>query len=381
MASLWFNKTRSPIGMDLGAQSVKLVQLEYVGAGYKLTAAASRPIPTDLPASGPERSKALAAIIKQALQSSPFHGKRVVSSMPASVLQYKNLRLPKMPPDELRAAIEWEAADRLRVPPESVNIQYYDAGEVRQGEELREEIIILAASNADINEHIDLLGKCDLTPVAIDAVPSALARSLGPKSIPDSEAPASVVIDVGYATTKVLVLKQGRVLFFKLIDIGGQKLDATVAEHLNMPIPDAADLRRRLQQATREENAEGAEQTPLFGSTRRETLERAVFEALRTTAGDLAKEIGLCLRYYSVTFRGRRPESAMLVGGESYETQLAGILAEGAGVEVAPAKPLEGIEVSPDCELSRESGTLGEWAVALGLAMRRDDKAAKRGAA
>ncbi|MCE9590971.1 MAG: pilus assembly protein PilM [Planctomycetes bacterium] len=381
MSSLWFNKPRSPIGLDLGAQSIKLVQFEYAGAGYRLTAAACRAIPADAPASGPERTDALAALISQTLKTGGFHGKNVVSCMPATTLQYKNLRLPKMPPDELRAAIEWEATDRLKMSPETVSIQFYNAGEVRQGEELRQEIIVLAATHADIDEHLELLRKCELSPVAIDAVPSALARSLGSKIVEDEDAAATVIVDVGYASSKVLVLRQGRVLFFKLIDIGGKKLDATVAEHLHIPIADASDLRRRLQQAVHDEAAGTAQETPLFGSTRRETLERAVFEALRATAGELAKEIGLCLRYYSVTFRGRRPESALLVGGEAYETQLAKILTEGAGVEMIPAKPLEGIEVPADGELSSRNGVHSEWAVALGLAMRRDEKAARRGAA
>jgi type IV pilus assembly protein PilM len=381
--SLW-NKSRCPIGLDLGTHSVRLLQLKRSGAGFAVGAAASRVIPADVPEQGPERAARLGELIKQMVAEGSFTGRRVVSCLPATAVTYKNLRLPRMPADELRAAVEWEAADRLKLPADKVQVQFFDAGEVRQGEELREEIILLAAEHERIREHVDMLARAELQPAAIDAVPGALARCLDNDEPTDADGPAKVVLDVGYASSKVLVVKSGRVIFFKLIDVGGKKLDQTVAQHLSLPLADAADLRRQLQRTSGESSGgatEGGDKPQLFGSTRRETLERAVFESLRATAGELAKEVGLCLRYYSVTFRGRRPEMMALTGGEAYEPHLARILAEGADIAVEAMRPLDGIDVSKAPELAAAGTSLSEWAVAVGLSKRRDERAGHRRAA
>ncbi len=368
-----------PIGLDAGTHSIKMMQLERRGSSFAVRAAGSRALPCDLPSTASERSTLYANLIKQILAEGDFQGRRVVSCLPATSIQYKNLRLPRMPYDELRSAVEWEAADRLKIVPESMQVQFFAAGEVRQGEEQREEIILLAATRDAINEHVDTLVKSDLKPVAIDAVPGALARTLVFHSDinTDQDSP-QMALDIGSSSSKVLVVRQGRVVFFKLIDIGGRKLDQTVAQNLGLPLADAADLRRRLQRSPKPEDGSTAGEQ-LFGSTRRESLERAVYESLRATASELAKEVSLCLRYYSVTFRGKRPEKVLLVGGETYEPQLARALAEGIDLPVEAIRPFAGMDISKATELDTD-GTNSEWAVAVGLSMRRE-AAAKRGAA
>lgn len=385
----WKNQRRSPIGLDLGTHSVRMIQLERGRDGAaKVAAAAARALPADLPASGPERVKALAAILREMLAAGGFSGAAVVSCLPASAVQYKNLRMPKMPPDELAGAIQWEAADRLKLNAETAQVQFFDAGEVRQGEEARQEIILLAAQRSVVDQHLEALLQAGLKPLAIDVVPGALARSLGGKPGSDLEAKAAVVLDVGYVASKVLICQNGRVVFFKLIEIGGRRFDQAVAEALKLQVAEAAVLRR---QACEHDDASADP----GAAARREALTRGLFDTLRAAAADLAKELSLCLRYYGVTFRGTRPETVLLAGGESNQPLLARVLSEGTGLHVELARPFEGIacEGVPALKFAAPAapGTTpapgdqaagqGEWSVAMGLALRWPERNQKRGAA
>jgi type IV pilus assembly protein PilM len=374
-----FNKSRCPIGIDFGSHSIKMLQLDRRDEGYAVAAAASRTLPAEMPTSPTERIELISGLIAQMLEGGQFVGQQVVSCLPATTIQYKNLRVPRMPSDELPGAVAWEASDRLKMPSDTTHFQFFDAGEVRQGEELRREIILLAAPHALVDEHVEVLTRCQLAPLAIDAVPGALARCMMFRLPQEPEGPAQMVLDVGYTSSKVLILKDGEVNFFKLIDIGGQKFNQTLAQNLAMPVADAADLRRRLQQVPQGDAAGSGEQ--LFGSTRRESLERAVFESLRTNAGELAKEVALCLRYYSVTFRGRKPETMLLTGGEAYETQLAKVLSQSADIPVEPVEPLSGMDLTAVPELAQGGAGLSEWTTAAGLSMRSASEKKKRGAA
>jgi len=366
-----FSGFSHPIGVDFGDRSLRLIQLAPHGDRWHVTAAAHVHMPAG---DGEQHREIVTRLLREAVEATPFRGKRMVSSLPASAVHYKNIRLPKMPADELKSAVEWEANDRLNST--DCAIQYYDAGEVRHGDELRREVILLAAEHKLIDEHMAIITDAGLSPVAIDCAPGAMARCLTPQVEHTTDAQARVMIDIGYASTKVLLARNGRVIFFKLIPVGGRQLNETVAHHLNMSLDDAAEVRRRIVT-----DDPGQTDKPLFGSTRRETVQRAVFEATRSTVEELSKEIGLCLRYFSVTFRGRRPESACLVGGESRSAHIAELMSEHAGVTIERAPIFDRIDLSAVPDVIGSPAELPDWAVAIGLALRSEQRAAKRGAA
>ncbi len=269
--------------------------------------------------------------------------------------------------------------DRFKVGYQTMQIQYFDAGEVHQGEVSRQEIIKRRLPRTLVDEHLDAILRSDLKPEAIDATPGALARSTS--ILADAQNSPQMVLDLGYSTSKVLITHQGRVAFFKVIDFGGQKMDQMVAQTLNLQLPDAADVRRRFRRGTQPGDPDQASGATPFGLTRHENVERAVVEATRSFAADLTKEIGLCVRYFSVTFRGGRPEVLRLVGGEAHAPRLAQMLAEGAGVQVDASLTLAGIDFSPIANRGQTPGDLSEWAVATGLALRTQAAHAKRSAA
>lgn len=373
----FWTRSRGLIGLDMGRHSVRLMQLEPCASGWKAVAAAQQPLlvgPTDDAATVQE---ATIKAIRKAMDGGQFVGNRVVSTLPSTAIQYKNLRVPKMPPHELKAAVEWEAADRFHLPVESMQLQYFDAGEVRQGDDIRQEVILMAASIEQVESHVNVLTTCGLQPVAVEAVPSALARSVGSDDAEGPDVAAHVVVDIGWTSTKVLVARRGRVIFFKLIDIGGAKFDEAVSRHMGVSLEDAAALRRRHQGG---EVAEASSDQTVLGSTQRQTVDRALFEALRPVVADLAREIQLCLRYYSVTFRGRRPDCVQLAGGESHGAQLRQLLRDGAGINMELAQPLRHVDTAMTPMLAADTAAI-EWAVAAGLAMRQDGRLALKGAA
>jgi len=375
----WISSAKGPIGVDFGAHSIKMLQLTPRGDRFDVIAAAQEALPSDLPESGDLRKQALGQLITKMTSSGGFVGRSAVACLPATMIQFKNLRFPKMPADELTGAVAWEASDRLHLSSDQVRIQYFDAGEVRQGDEARQEIILMAAPIAAIDDHTEILTAGGLRPACIECVPSALVRALTTKPTDDDPDPVRVIVDIGYASTKVVIARRGRVVFFKNIEISGQTLDAGVAQRLGLEPHEAAQLRQRLRPQADGATEDGTQ--PLFGDTRRETVERAVYESMRTTLTDLGKELSLCLRYYSVTFRGRRPDYLLLTGGESTEPQLPKLLADAVGVTVQPVQLHERIDATPVRHLLGPPARLSEWSVAAGLAMWQPSRVMKRGAA
>jgi len=354
-----------PIGIDVGDHTIRMLQFAYEGDKPVAIAAASRPLGHGIgPQSGDAYHQAVADAVKDMLAHGGFHGRRVVSCLPAASIIYKNIRLPKMPYDELAGAVEWEASERLKFAGDAMNIQFYDAGEVIQGQDKRQEVILLAAPRKFIDLHIESLQRSEIDLCAIDAVPSALARCNDyayPQNDED-DAPVRVVIDVGYNGTKVLITRGSRICFFKLIETGGRHMDEALAEKLGLPTATAAEVRHEWMNGN-DQGANGAQ----------------IVAALAPVVEEMAREIGLCLRYYSVTFRGRRPEEAWIVGGESGNTWLWARLCDEVDLKPSSQDPLGSFDLT---QVLSEVGGPAQWTgwgVAVGLALRpADTKARKR---
>ena len=244
-----------PIGLAVTAEDVRLSQ-RVAGGRYtfEIEPLAGVTDPSD-PSFHTETSRAIATAVRRG----KFVGKDVVSALPAQMLQYKTLRLPPMPPEDLVQAIAWEAAERFQLTDDQA-LQHYDAGEVQQGNERREEVILLAAEKRSVHDHATAVKRAGLNPVAIDATGAALTRVLG------EEGRSTLVVHLGTDIAEIVGATGDRVIFDKPVDL-----------------------------------------------TRAD-------DQLDTQA--LARELSLCLRYMSVTFGVHKPNTAW-VCGEGVDPTLA----------------------------------------------------------
>jgi type IV pilus assembly protein PilM len=135
----------------------------------------------------------------------------------------------------------------------------------------------------------------------------------------------------------------------KYLEIGGRHFDEAVARHLKMDQSQATALRRNCG------DRRADQQDP--------EIVRSLSESVRPVLERWANELSLCLRYYSVTFRGQPLARAILSGGEA--TQALCELAGGRlGIKCDLGEPLRAFEQSVP------SGRKAQWDLATGLALR-----------
>ena len=171
----WKNKCW-PIGLDLGAGSVKMLQLERAGGEIAVCACARRKLTVSTSRNPQRQRQETVAAVREMLRNGNFRGRQVVSMLTCEDLSIKNIRLPKMSDQELIESIRWEADDRFSFDVDSDRLKYLRAGEVRHGTESQDEVIMLAASGESIANHLSLLEEIGLSPVNIEAEPIAVFR-------------------------------------------------------------------------------------------------------------------------------------------------------------------------------------------------------------
>jgi type IV pilus assembly protein PilM len=356
MVSIFFNKVR-PIGLDIGSNSVKLIQLAFAGDRIKVAAGEEVHIPrTGNDAAS--RDQLIIDAIKHVISKGHFKGREVVSCLSNEQVQIRNFRIDASDHKEIENNIFKEADAKFGINRDKYDINYMISGNIRQGSELKHEIILFSAARQIINNHIDLIEKAGLIPIAIDNVPCALFRCfLRSLRRQEDNEQVSIFVDIGSTFTTLIIAKGNELCFVKQIPVGGDMLNAKVASKLDITAEEAGLMRNRLMG---QENNAG-----LDDSTR-----LVMNDAMSSVIEQLTREISLCFKYFTVTFRGNKPDKAYCTGGEAYERLIMESLNNHLSLEVEQAKPLRGMDIGAVALLEDKRDSYCEWAVPVGLSLK-----------
>lgn len=353
----WRRQNTGPIGIDVGARCVRAVQLCERSTGCAVAAAGK----ADLPAGAERDPAAQQAVIARLLAAHGFVGKAVAAGLPSSVVQVKNLRLPRMPEDELIVAGELEARARFR-DLDDTQVRILPAGLVGRAGDEQYELIVLAARTDAVEARLKLFSGMGLTVTALEPAAQACLRPFARFLERSADASrASAYVDMGARGTRILIACGSDLVFLKTCALGGEALDRAVAEGLSISIEQAGQIRRRA----------------LSAATSGGTQQQAVAAAVEPVFEQLGKELNLCLRYYAVTFRGERPERITGIGGELALPGVCAQLSRAAQLEVHAGDVLRGIAHDGVIADAETAGGQAEWATAVGLALRGRKSASK----
>jgi type IV pilus assembly protein PilM len=345
----WFAKRRyGPIGVDVGSRSVKLLQFNadrtrvVESARWDLTAQ-NAPGPSD-------RDAQVVEAIQRAREGRKFRGSEAVFGIGSRDLFVQNIRVPQASGDELARIVCAEAAGRVPFAGEEADVRFVEAANVRQGDAVRREVIVLACQRPVLERIVTVAEEAALRPVAIDVEPNAMLRCYTQQFRREEDQQRRVLfVNVGASMTAVVIARGSHAMFMKYIDVGGDDFDEAVVRHLKMTRSEAAALRRH--NGDRRADQRDPEVT------------RSLAESIRPMLDRLTNELAMCIRYYSVTFRGQPLERLVLGGGEASQT-LIDWLEKRLDLACELGDPVRSYEKAG------LPGRAGQWDVATGLALR-----------
>ena len=356
--SLFSGHQKALVGVDIGPSSIKLVELAHtssrgVGA-YRL----ERFGVGDVPAGAVDGrhvadADALAAALKQALKGAGIKAKRAAAAVAGSSVITKTLSLPAgMGERELEALVQLEADQYIPYTLEEVKIDFEVLGPSRNSAE-NVDVLLAASHSENVDERIKVLRIAGLEPVVVDVEAFAIANAcehLSGEWPPASEEVAVAIADVGAFTTSVIVVQQGRVVYTREQNIGGQRLTEDIQNRYGM---DAAA-------------AESAKRAGGLPEDYVEFIRRPFLEML-------AQEIRGALQFYHAAGTGEDVSRLFLTGGASASPELARLVSQHAGVPAKLFNPFGNMEMAPSIHVNKLKELAPSLAVACGLAMRRFD--------
>jgi type IV pilus assembly protein PilM len=371
---IWSPKQQrpSPIGLDIGHAYIKMIQLVGDRKGLQILSAQRCSFPKE------RSAQTVAAAIRRLYESGNFHGRKTVVSLPNEGLRTTSIHMSDEDLAQGSEQLSQWLAKRYGFNLEQETVRHIVVGYQHPSEPSRNEVILLAADNTEIDERIHLLLDSGLDPAGLDPVGSSLFRCYDRIWHRQEDLFQSILyIDIGAKYTTVTFGRGHQLCFIKQLSMGSDQIRERVALALGVDINESDTLRERVQQwmlscETAGQNGLGRLYEPELGQSvgLDRSTQHMIRDAVSAALQDLAHEVGLCMRYYSVTFRGHPVHRAILSGGAAQDRILIHSLGQHLGLDLVSAAPLAHLHTRLEAASMEHQNQVCQWSVALGLAFK-----------
>jgi len=360
-------KWLSPIGLDIGHDTIKMLQLERHKTHFRVRGAAKVRFPESLRSQevgGYGRYHFLADSIDHMRKSGSFKGRDVIIGLSKDSYDFTYLCLRQETPHKHPLFFQ-EAQEQLGLTEESSRIDTFWSGRVREGNELLHQYVVFGMSDQSWLEQRMMLDDIHFHYVEPYPIPCAFYRSLT-LSYPDDlyRNRTLVGVDIGGSTSTVIILNDRKLRWVRQIEIGGQDWTNPIVKKLQLSTDEALQLRMRsLSDASdrlREDKSKPG----------RDQVERVLEDMIRDKVNDLAQEIKLGLDYYGRRYQAQDPTEILVFGGEAACPMVLGLLARILKMKVNIGRCFAGISLDSGEIQHISESPFSEWSTAIGLCLK-----------
>jgi type IV pilus assembly protein PilM len=344
-----FRKTKSVVGLDLGSQCIKAVEVTLDGTEPIITGFSI----VEVPPAGDR-----GAAIQKVIEKGRFRTRNVVTSVSGQAVVVRYITMVKMSDSELKQAIQFESDKYLPFDAEDVVLDCQalerppsEASADPNADGQQMSVVLAACRRNVIDDHLREIAGRGLSPVAVDVDVFALANAWemsGAIELEDGEAAQTIaLVDIGSSRTSINVLTEGETRFSREIGIGGSDMSQAVARRLGIESIEAEALKRDPGEKDQE-----------------------VARAIAPVLEDLVSEITLSLEYVE-NREGVEVEGVLLSGGGALAPGVPEYVEQATGRETRLWNPLDGLRVaSSGVDVDELEAAASSLAVAIGLAAR-----------
>lgn len=302
-------------GLDISDLSLKIINLKKKGKFFDLASFIEEEIKPGVIKEGEIKDKeTLAKIIKAAfkkVKGEKINSKHVIVSLPEEKAFLQVIQLPKMPEEDIKSAIVYEAENYI---PLSIEKVYFDYQVLKPlCNHLDHLDILLAALPREIvDPYIDCLKLAGLKPKALEIESLAIGRALIKNEVANSPV---LLIDLGATRTSFVVFSGDCVRFTSSIPISSKGFTEIISKNLGIAFAEADSFKIKygLGEKIHFKMGDGIEKKIEKGR---------IFEALIPALVDLIQQIKNHIDYYQthtshehLPSNGKTTPKILLCGG------------------------------------------------------------------
>jgi len=213
---------QSVFGLDIGYETLKLVQTFVSKKGTELIGAIEIPINERLLMQDRFKNKAdTANLIKEAMRKTkphPITATRIVSALPESFVFSKTIQLPRMSMNEYKKSVPIEASNSLPIPIESVYLDFQVL--LSHPNEEMADILVVAAPKKLVDDYLEMAKLAGLELASLETKPLCVGRAL----IPRNDRAGRLILHIGTEYSRISVWNEGMIRLTSTVNMGQNHL-------------------------------------------------------------------------------------------------------------------------------------------------------------
>ncbi len=315
------------VGIDIGTQTIKAVQLNASGKRFNLKKGVKVDNTIKKTSFSDESDRtALTISLKEIAES--FSCKKCVVGIPSTHVIFRNLQLPRMKPRELKQAVYWEAQEFAPMFDED----YVSDFELLEVQENNCRVMLAGTTNNIALNYFMIIEDAGFEVEAIDVYPLAVSRILQLAGVDG----VTAVIDIGYSHCEITIIEKGVVFFSRNISVNS---------------PDLINMSSILN------NHQG-------------TLDKDVYDISIPFLQELMLEISRFFDFYSIQRKAHKVDSVIFIGCGSRLWCLEEVYSDYFNLPIINAAKICHKFIDTD-RIKYDDGDLIEYFSAIGFALRR----------
>lgn len=355
----------SVLGIDIGASSIKVVQLRssrgtaILETYGEIALGPYAKMPVGKVVKLPPET--VAAALKDLMKEANVTAKSAGISVPFSSSLVNVIDLPRVDAESLKRIVPIEARKYIPVPVSEVSLDWsvipQDEAQDSAFDQLQEkknpvvrgqEVLLVAIQNTTLHNYQAIMESAGLTTSFYEieifsTVRSALGHGLAPV----------MVVDIGAATTKMYIVERGIVRMTHLLTLGGQQMTETLGRTMNWEFEKAERIKRE----------RGLVEGSAFSGEENERIK----EALLSTLSRVFSEVNRVLLSYGQRYN-KNVSQVVLTGGGASLPGLAEVAKTSLSAQVTIADPFSRTEAPAFLgNVLRDIGPAFSVPVGLGL--------------
>jgi type IV pilus assembly protein PilM len=341
------------IGLDIGTSAVRAVQLNVGRGGATIEKLGQVILPHGVVRDGEiVDTDAVSEALRALWSQYGFKGRKVALGVANQQVVVRQVDLPYLPEDELRASLPFQVQEYIPIPIEQATLDcsVLEHYETAQGERYSR-VLVVAAQTDMVNGILAAVRGAKLEPVMLDLDAFALLRALAPEGVLDDRK-GELIIGVGSSVTNIIVHESGLPRFVRVLLMGGNGITEGLVSGADLTYDDAEQVKWRTGLAT-DDFAFGDEHARIIAER----------------ANRFVEEIRGSLDYYSAQADSVAVQRAIITGGGSRLQNLADRLSAALRIPVDVGHPFQHLSIG---KVGLDEGQLAEaehfLAVAVGLA-------------
>lgn len=335
-------------GLDIGALSIKAVDIAQVGQAFKLNACISTPTPPKgMFSESLADEENIAAVIRKAVSDAGIASKRVNIALPDNQVYTKVVEMPFLSDRELASAINYEAEQYIPIPLPNISLSW---NVISRNTKISDKMLVLmvGAPTMMIKKYQKILSLADLTIDSMETEILANVRALTAFNPPSTGVP-TIIVNIGAINTSLAIVMGQDLTFTYSIPVGGTALSRAIS----------ADFGLSQAQAEQYEETYGMSRTPLG---------QRIGKATEPIMSSIISEVKKAIIYFQQKFKDTRIEQIVVSGSSARIPGIETYFAENIGIETLIANPWKFLNPT---SIPKEILTAApEYTTAVGLALR-----------